>query len=70
MVVVILILASLAVAGFVMLTDTRKNDNFKRLVERDAGGDAVIVPDTADSGHGADAGADGGGGGDGGGGAD
>lgn len=31
MVVIILILLSLAVAVFVMLTDTRKNDTFARL---------------------------------------
>jgi hypothetical protein len=36
MVVVILILLSLAVAGFIMLSDTRKNDNFERLEQRDA----------------------------------
>jgi hypothetical protein len=31
MVVIILILASLAVAGFIMLSDTKKNDNFAEL---------------------------------------
>lgn len=36
MVVVILILLSLGVAGFIMLTDTKKNDNFKRLEQRGA----------------------------------
>lgn len=36
MVVIILILASLGVAGFIMMSDTRKNDNFAEL-ERKAG---------------------------------
>lgn len=31
MVVIVLILLSLAVAVFIMLTDTRKNDNFRAL---------------------------------------
>ena len=31
MVVVILILLSLGVAGFIMVSDARKNDSFKRL---------------------------------------
>jgi hypothetical protein len=35
MVVIYLILASLGVAAFVMLTDTRRNDNFQKL-EQDA----------------------------------
>jgi hypothetical protein len=57
MVVIVLILLSLGVAMFIMLSDTRKNDNFKRL---DQGGDAPVI---------VDAGSDGGdsGGGDGGG---
>jgi MinD-like ATPase involved in chromosome partitioning or flagellar assembly len=58
MVVVILILLSLGVAGFIMVSDARKNDSFKRL-EKQAG-DAVVV----------DTGSDGGGDGDGGGGGD
>jgi hypothetical protein len=53
MVVVILILLSLGVAGFIMLTDTRRNDSFKRL-EQEAN-DATIV--TGNSGD--DAGGDG-----------
>lgn len=36
MVVIVLILLSLAVAVFIMLTDTRKNDNFRAL-EKSAG---------------------------------
>lgn len=42
MVVVILILMSLGVAGFIMVSDARKNDSFKRLERRadDGGGDA------------------------------
>ncbi len=35
MVVIILILASLGVAAFIMLSDTRKNDNFRDLEKRD-----------------------------------
>lgn len=34
MVVIILILASLAVAGFIMLSDTKKNDNFAALEKK------------------------------------
>lgn len=35
MIVIYLILASLGVAAFIMLTDTRRNDNFQQL-EQDA----------------------------------
>lgn len=31
---IVLILAALAVAGFVMLTDTKKNDNFAELEKK------------------------------------
>lgn len=63
MVVVILILLSLSVAGFIMLTDTKKNDNFKRLEQ--GGDDGVIVDAGSDAGGdgGSDGGSDGGGGG-------
>lgn len=45
MVVVILILLSLAVAGFIMLSDTKKNDNFERLERRgEAPPDPIIDP--------------------------
>lgn len=45
MVVVILILLSLAVAGFIMLSDTKKNDTFQRLERRDeAPPDPIIDP--------------------------
>ena len=56
MVVVILILLSLGVAGFIMLSDTRKNDNFKRLEQ--GGGDVLPDAGNADSGDGADGGGD------------
>ena len=55
MVVIFLIVISLAVVMFMILTDTRKNDNFKQLEQR-ASGD-VVVADAADG----DAGGDGGG---------
>jgi hypothetical protein len=55
MVVLILILLSLGVAGFIMLSDTRKNDNFKTLEQ--AGGDVPAV----DAASGDDGGGDGGG---------
>jgi hypothetical protein len=61
MVVVILILASLGVAAFIMLTDTRRNDSFKRLEQR-AG--EPLAGDGSNSGGGdggGDAGGDGGG---------
>lgn len=63
MIVVILILLSLGVAGFIMLSDTRKNDSFKRLEQAggDAGG-AIDAGSHADAGS-CDAGGDGGGGG-------
>lgn len=57
MVVIFLIVTSLVVVMFMVLTDTRKNDNFKQL-ERRSDGDVVI----ADAGS-----SDGDGGGDGGG---
>jgi hypothetical protein len=63
MVVIVLILLSLGVAMFIMLSDTRRNDNFKRL---DQGGDAPAVADAG----GSDAGTCDAGGGDGGGGCD
>lgn len=59
MVVILLILLSLGVALFIMLSDTRKNDNFKRL---DQGSDAQVTAD-----GGADAGSCDASGGDGGG---
>ncbi|MEI6485600.1 MAG: hypothetical protein WCO11_04965 [Sphingomonadales bacterium] len=62
MVVIALILLSLAVVMFMILTDTRKNDNFKAL-ERRAAGDAPVVIDAGSS---ADASCGDGGGGDGG----
>jgi hypothetical protein len=55
MVVVILILLSLGVAGFIMVSDARKNDSFKRLEQRAS--DAAVVDDGGGDG-------DGGGGGD------
>lgn len=55
MVVVILILLSLGVAGFIMVSDARKNDGFKRLEQRAGDGGA--------SDGGSDAGDDGGDGG-------
>ena len=57
MVVIVLILLSLGVAMFIMLSDTRKNDNFKRL---DQGGDAPAIVDAGSDGGGS--GGDGGGG--------
>ncbi len=59
MVVIVLILLSLGVAMFIMLSDTRKNDNFKRLDQGGDGGGTVA----ADAGGSADCGGDGGGGG-------
>jgi hypothetical protein len=58
MVVVVLILLSLAVAGFIMATDARRNDSFRRLEQR--GGDAGPIDGggSCDS----DGGGDGGGG--------
>jgi hypothetical protein len=58
MVVIILILLSLGVALFIMLSDTRRNDNFKKLEQ--SGGD-VVVADGGHDGDGGDAGGDGGG---------
>lgn len=55
MVVIFLIVTSLVVVMFMVLTDTRKNDNFKQL-ERRSDGDVVI----ADAGS-SDGGGDGGG---------
>jgi hypothetical protein len=61
MIVIYLILASLGVAAFVMLTDTRRNDNFRKL-EQDARRREGSGSDFSDNGDG-----DGDGGGDGGG---
>lgn len=58
MVVVILILLSLGVAGFIMLTDSRKDTSLKRLEQRAS--DSVV----GDAGSDGDGGSDGGGGGD------
>ena len=54
MVVVILILLSLGVAGFIMVSDARKNDSFKRLEQRAS--DGAVVDSSSDG----DAGGDGG----------
>lgn len=65
MVVIYLILASLGVAAFVMLTDTRRNDNFQKL-EKDAQarrrGDGGGGDGGGGDGGSADCGGDGGGG--------
>jgi len=53
MVVVILILLSLGVAGFIMVSDARKNDSFKRLEQR--AGDGTVV-DSSDAGGDGDGG--------------
>ena len=55
MIVIILILLSVGVALFIMLSDTRRNNGFKKL---ERSGDDVMTADAADSGG------DGGGGGD------
>jgi hypothetical protein len=52
MVVVILILLSLAVAGFIMVSDARKNDSFKRLEQRAGDGNAVGSHDASGEGDG------------------
>ncbi|WP_303810819.1 hypothetical protein [Sandarakinorhabdus limnophila] len=54
MVVVILILLSLGVTGFIMVSDARKNDSFKRLEQRAS--DGTVVDSSSDG----DAGGDGG----------
>ncbi len=59
MVVIILILLSLGVALFIMLSDTRKNDNFKAL-EKAGGSDGPIIGDAGGDSGGSDGG-DGGG---------
>lgn len=59
MIVIILILASLGVALFIMWSDTRKNDNFKQLDR--AAAEPVVADGRADAGDGSSA--DGGGGG-------
>lgn len=57
MVVIVLILLSLGVAMFIMLSDTRKNDNFQRL---ERAGDAPLAGAGDDGAAGTDGG-DGGG---------
>ena len=61
MVVIALILLSLGVALFIMLSDTRRNDNFKKL-EQAARNQAAASTASSDAGH--DAGGDHGSGGD------
>ena len=62
MVVIILVLLSLGVALFVMLSDTRRNNNFKKLEQQAIGHDAAVA-DTS-PGSTAEAGPDGSSGGD------
>lgn len=47
MAVVILIIASLGVVGFIMLSDTRRNNNFKKLEQRSD--DRIAVDDSSDA---------------------
>lgn len=62
MVVIYLILASLGVAAFVMLTDTRRNDNFQRLEQEakrrgEGAGEAASTGSDQDAGGGDSGGA-------------
>ena len=58
MAVVILIIASLGVVGFIMLSDTRKNNNFKKLEQRSD--DRIAGDDSSDARAGGEAGGSGG----------
>lgn len=61
MIVIVLVLLALGVALFIMLSDTRRNNGFKKL-EQAASGDTVASDAGAASTASCDAGGDGGGG--------